>query len=250
MMNEYVNLTLENIEKEDICCLIRSKTQPEGVLHKKEWLKKRIEEGHVLRKLNVPKATVMIEYAPLEVAWIPIEGNNYMYIYCLWTLGEYRHKGYGKELLEYAINYAKRQGKSGLCLLAHQKQKTWLTDQGFFKQNGFKIVDETPSGYQVLALSFDGTYPHFKENAKKEKIDQQELTIFYTYQCPYIDVTLKKIEEYCSSHQIPFSFHLINTLLAAKNLPCPMNNYVVFYQGKFITVNLLDTAYLERILKK
>ena len=197
-MNEYVNLTLENIEKEDICCLIRSKTQPEGVLHKKEWLKKRIEEGHVLRKLNVPKATVMIEYAPLEVAWIPIEGNNYMYIYCLWTLGEYRHKGYGKELLEYAINYAKRQGKSGLCLLAHQKQKTWLTDQEFFKRNGFKIVDETPSGYQVLALSFDGTYPHFKENAKKEKIDQQELTIFYTYQCPYIDVTLKKIEEYCS----------------------------------------------------
>ncbi len=249
-MNEYVNLTLENIEKEHICCIIRSKKQPTGVLHKKEWLKDRIQEGHIFRKLNEPKATVFIEYAPLEVAWVPIEGNNYMYIYCLWTLGEYRHKGYGKELLEYAIEDAKNQGKSGLCLLAHQKQKTWLTGQEFFKRNGFEIVDETPSGYQVLALSFDGTYPHFKENAKKEKIDQQELTIFYTYQCPYIDVTLKKIEEYCLSHQIPISFHFVDSLLEAKNLPCPMNNYAVFYQGKFITVNLLDTAYLERILKK
>lgn len=42
----------------------------------------------------------------------------------------------------------------------------------------------------------------------------------------------------------------VDTLQKAKKLPCVFNNWAVFYKGKFETVNLLDTAYLERILKK
>lgn len=249
-MEKYINLTLENIEQEHVCCIIRSKAQPMGVLKKKEWLKERLKEGHVFRKLNDSKATVFIEYAPLEKAWVPIEGNNYIYIYCLWTLGEYRHKGYGKELLEYAIEEAKNKGKSGLCFLGHMKQKTWLTNQDFFKGYGFKVVDETSGGYQVLALSFDGSYPKFSKQAKNEQIEEEELTIFYTQQCPYIPVALKKVENYCKENQIPFSFILVDSLEKAKNLPCPFNNFAVFYKGHFETVNLLDIPYLERILKK
>ena len=51
-MNEYINLDLENIEKEHICCAIGDKKHQMGVNTKKEWLKKRIQEGHVFRKLN------------------------------------------------------------------------------------------------------------------------------------------------------------------------------------------------------
>lgn len=35
---------------------------------KREWLRERLKEGHVFRKLNV-KGTAFIEYAPLERAW-------------------------------------------------------------------------------------------------------------------------------------------------------------------------------------
>ena len=42
----------------------------------------------------------------------------------------------------------------------------------------------------------------------------------------------------------------VDTLQKAKELPCVFNNWAVFYKGKFETVNLLDAAYLERILKK
>lgn len=47
-----------------------------GVEEKRKWLSERLKEGHVFRKLN-EKATVFIEYAPLETAWVPIIGNNY-----------------------------------------------------------------------------------------------------------------------------------------------------------------------------
>lgn len=121
-MADFVNLTAENLETEHLCCIIRTKTKHPGVEAKRKWLAERLKEGHVFRKLDV-KGTVFIEYAPLEKAWVPVEGENYLYLYCLWVLGEYRGKGYAKELLEYAINDAKAKGKSGICMLGQRNRK-------------------------------------------------------------------------------------------------------------------------------
>ena len=49
---------------------------------------------------------------------------------------------------------------------------------------------------------------------------------------------------------MPASFILVDTLQKAKELPCVFNNWAVFYQGKFETVNLVDVGYVERMLKK
>ena len=78
-MNKYTNITLENIDNEHICCAISDKKHIDGVQEKKQWLKDRIKEGHVFRKLNA-QGKIFIEYAPLEKAWTPISGNNYIYI--------------------------------------------------------------------------------------------------------------------------------------------------------------------------
>ena len=106
----------------------------------------------MFRKLNA-KATVFIEYAPLEKAWVPIVGDNYIYIYCLWVLGDAKGKGYGKALMEYCIEDAKANGKSGVCMLGSAKQKSWLSDQSFAKKFGFKQAECTANGYELLALS-------------------------------------------------------------------------------------------------
>ena len=50
-----------------------------GVEAKRRWLVDRLPEGHVFRKLDV-KEKVFIEYAPLETAWVPVEGDNYLYL--------------------------------------------------------------------------------------------------------------------------------------------------------------------------
>src|SRR5574344_2298661 len=115
-MNEYINLTLDNIDNEHICCAIGDKKHQEGVSAKKEWIKKRFNEGHVFRKLNA-QGKIFVEYAPLEYAWTPISGDNYMYIYCLWVAGSFKGKGYAKELLEYVITDSKEKGKSGVCVV-------------------------------------------------------------------------------------------------------------------------------------
>lgn len=91
-MNEtFMNLTLDNLDTEHICCAISDKKHQVGVSVKKQWLKKRIEEGHVFRKLD-QKGKVFIEYAPIETAWVPVSGENYLYIYCLWVAGSFKKK--------------------------------------------------------------------------------------------------------------------------------------------------------------
>jgi ribosomal protein S18 acetylase RimI-like enzyme len=246
---EFVNLTTENLESEHLCCIIRSKKPHKGIDAKRQWLSERLKEGHVFRKLNA-KATVFIEYAPLETAWVPIIGDNYYYLYCLWVSGSCKGEGYGEMLMEYCLADAKEKGKSGVCMLGAKKQKAWLSDQSFAKKFGFEVVDATENGYELLALSFDGTTPKFAESAKNQKIENTELTIYYDMQCPFVYQTIEMIKQYCEMHDVPVSLIQVDTLQKAKELPCVFNNWAVFYKGYFETVNLLDVNYLKRILKK
>ena len=93
-----------------------------GVDIKKEWIKSKLKDGHVFRKLNA-RGKTFIEYEPIETAWVPIKGKNYEYIYCLWVAGSFKGKGIGKELLEYAINDSKEKKMSGICTLVSKKKK-------------------------------------------------------------------------------------------------------------------------------
>ena len=245
---EFVELTPENLDSEHLCCIIRKKPHP-GVEAKRQWLRERLAEGHVFRKLS-GNGCAFMEYAPLERAWVPVEGENYLYLYCLWVTGEPKGQGVGRALMESCIAEAKNKGKSGICMLGAQKQKAWLSDQSFAAKFGFETVDTTADGYRLLALSFDGSLPHFAPNAKKQAIDRQELTVYYDDQCPFIPDRVEKLRKYCAEKEIPAEFIHVASLEQAKNLPCVFNNWAVFYQGRFVTVNQLDGAGVEKILKK
>lgn len=222
MDREFLTLTKENLSDEHLCCIIRTKKPHPGVEAKRAWLCGRLPEGHVLRKLDV-KGCVFIEYAPLETAWVPLLGENYLYIYCLWVQGSPKGCGYGRQLLQHAVEDAKTQGKSGLCMLGAKKQKSWLTDQSFAKKHGFAPVD-TAGEYELLALSLDGTLPRFAPGAKKQTIDFPGLAVYYDGQCPYSLQRVETLRDYCAGHEIPAEFVHVETLEQAKSLPCPFNN--------------------------
>lgn len=247
MENDYISLTADNLEREHVCCAIADKKHQLGVDAKKAWLSERIGEGHVFRKLNA-KGKVFIEYAPLEKAWVPVLGENYTYIYCLWVSGSYKGKGHGKALLEYSIADAKAQGRSGVCVISSNKKKPFLSDRRFMESFGFRTVDTAGEDYLLLALSFDGTAPRFAENAKQQRIDGNSLTIYYGMQCPYIRNCIEQIDCCCKAHGIPLELRAVDTLEKAKAVPCVFNNWAVFYGGRFETVHLLNEGYLKKLL--
>ena len=98
---------------------------------------------------------------------------------------------------------AKAREKAGVCMLGAKTQKAWLSGQAFAEAYGFETVDTTPDGYRLLALSFDGTTPRFAENAKRLEIERQELTIYYSPQCPYIHQSVELVRKTCQELEAP-----------------------------------------------
>ena len=249
MCTEWTTLAPDNLDAEHLCCIIRSKVRHPGVEAKRRWLADRLPEGHVFRKLNDKKATVFIEYAPLETAWVPIVGDNYLYIYCLWVTGGHKGKGYGRALMESCLADARAQGRSGVCMLGAKKQKAWLADQAFAKKYGFTPVDETDDGYELLALSFDGSQPRFAPSVKASA-PQQGLTLYYDDQCPFIPQKVESIRTWCAYNAVPISIVHIDSLEKAKSLPCVFNNWALLLDGRLVSVNLMDASALPKLLKK
>lgn len=246
MSEKFINITMENLETEHLCCAISDKKHQCGVQSKKEWLKERLPEGHVFRKLD-EKGKVFIEYAPVETAWAPVQGHDFLYIYCLWVSGSFKGKGYGKSLLEYCIDDAKSQGKSGVCVLSSKKKKPFLTDKKFVSIHGFEVVDSVDE-YELLALSFDDTKPHFSDSVKQMGIESKELTIYYGLQCPFISNCVSQVKTACEKDGIPLNLIAVDSLEKAKNVPSIFNNWAVFLDGKFQTVQMLNENALRKLL--
>ena len=248
MAIEYVNLDLDNVDSEHLCCAIADKKHQCGVLSKKDWLKSRIKEGHVFRKLN-QKGKVFIEYAPLEMAWTPIIGENYLYIYCLWVAGSFKGKGYAKDLLTYCIEDARRQGKAGVCVLSSTKKKPFLSDKKFFLKYAFEVVARMKGEYELLALSLNGgSTPRFTDFCQELTIKKKTLTVYYSPQCPYTSNCIEQMEVYCEKEGVPLHIIKVDTLEKAKKIPCLFNNWAVFYKGKFHTPHLLNEGFLKKLL--
>lgn len=246
-MNEYINLTAENIESEHICCAIGDKKHQNGVDCKKEWIKSKLKDGHVFRKLDA-RGKTFIEYEPLETAWVPVVGKNYEYIYCLWVAGSFKGKGIGRELLEYAINDAKEKNMSGICTLTSKKKKPFIGEKKFFERFGFEVVD-CIGDYELLALRFDDKEtPKFADNARKMKIDSCEFTVFYGNECPYVEYEVNELTEYSEKSGIKINFIKVDSLEKAKNMPCIFNNWANFYNGEFVSNTILNANSFEKLI--
>ena len=91
--------------------------------------------------------------------------------------------------------------------------------------------------------------PKFNETARNMKIDSQDFTIYYSYECPYVEYEVKELSDYSKEKNIKLNFIKIDSLEKAKNAPCIFNNWANFYKGKFISNTILNSNALEKLLK-
>lgn len=249
MATDYQNLFLDTVDQEHLCCAIADVKHQRGVQQKKQWLKERISEGHVFRKLDA-RGKVFIEYAPLETAWVPILGEKYLYIYCFWVSGSYAGQGHGSALLDYCLKDAHDRGKSGVCVLSSKTKKPFLSEKAFLLKHGFQVVDQVTGGYELLALSFDGSTPRFSDSVRQMHAESSILTIYYSVQCPYIAACIDEIQQYCQEASIPLRLIQVENLQQAKALPCVFNNFAVLYRNQFQTLQILNKNSLKKLLQR
>ena len=241
---EYIQITKENIDKEHICCAMSGKQ----CLCKKEWLKKRFDEGLVFYR-SKERGKCFIEYIPAEFAWVPVEAVDYFYINCLWVSGSMKGHGYSNDLLNECIKDAKSKGKKGLCILSSDgRKKEFLSDPKWLLHKGFKVADSCDCGINLMYLPFNENekVPTFKECAKKLQTGEKGIVIYYTDQCPFTYYWIPRIEEVAKENGIQLKTIHITDMKTAQNMPAPVTTYALFKDGKFITQAIQnDKKFLE-----
>ncbi|WP_019849099.1 N-acetyltransferase [Desulfitobacterium sp. PCE1] len=248
---EFKRLTLDNLDSEHICCAITDKKGESGVSSKKDWLRKRLSEGLVFDKLDV-RGKVFIEYIPAEKAWCPIVADNYMFINCFWVSGQYKGQGYANLLLERCINDSKEKGKEGIVILSTEKKMPFLSDPKYLKYKGFKIADKAVPYYELLYLPFSAqaNIPQFKECVKNDLIDHKGWVIYYTNQCPHTEKYVPILINHLTSKGFAVQAIKLDTTEQGQKAPNPFTTYALFYNGKFITNEILSEKSFDKLLIK
>ena len=243
---EIVALTKENLEREHICCAISNNNDPQ-VKSKKEWLRDRLDEGLMFLKGDV-RGKCFIEYIPAEYAWAPLAADGYMHIDCLWVSGQFKGHGYSSLLLDACIKDSKAKGKRGLTVISSTKKMPFLADPKYLAHMGFLPADTAEPYFTLMYLPFEegAPAPKFLECAKHPKADGQGFTLYYAYGCPYTAKYAPLIADIAKEHGIPFTLSHILTMEQAQAAPAAWTNYALFYDGKYITNEILsDKKFLQ-----
>ncbi len=248
---EIVTVDKTNIEKEHICCAITDKKGETCVSSKKAWMKSQFDNGLVFKKLDV-RGKVFIEYIPAENAWCPIEAEDYIFINCFWVSGQFKGQGYANKLLEECISDAKAQNRAGLVVLSSVKKMPFLSDPNFLKYKGFKVCDSAQPYYELLYLPLkeNAVVPRFKDCCRNASIDEKGLVLFYTNQCPHTDKYAPLIAETAKSRGQSIGLKKFESKEQAQNAPAPFTTYSLFYNGKFVTHEILSESKFIKFLEE
>jgi len=244
----YIQVTKNNIEHEHICCALGAKQYEKAVNEKKKWLTERMNEGLVFYRLN-ERSKVFIEYLPAEMAWIPIDAPNYMYINCLWVSGRYKDNGHAKQLLEKCKEDAMARGMDGIVHIVGEKKLPYLSEKRFFEHIRFEIVDQIDPYFDLVALSWNdqAARPSFKRNSKSS-VTQMGIVIYYTAQCPFAVGVMEDLRKIAENNGVTFTTHQLTTKEEAQNAPTIWTTFGLFYNGKFITHEMMSANKFEKIL--
>ena len=245
---DIIDVNLDNIDEEHICCALSDKKGECQVLSKKGWLRDRFKDGLVFKKYNV-RGKVFIEYIPAENAWCPIIADDYMFINCLWVSGKYKGQGISNRLLEVCINDSKEKNKKGLVILSSNKKRPYLSDHKYLKYKGFILADTADPYYELLYLPFEENInvPKFKDSVNNSDNTEEGFTIYYSNQCPFTSKYVSMAENFAIENNINLRTIRYEDKEQAQRATTPFTTYSLYYNGKFITHEIISDKKFDNI---
>ena len=118
----------------------------------------------------------------------------------------------------------------------------YLSDPKYLKYKGFVLADTAEPYYELLYLPFEKNAPEpcFKTCAKNPKISKPGFVLYCAHQCPFTAKYVPIIEASAKAKNIPFEAIRFETAEQAQNSPAPFTSYSLFYNGDFVTHEILS----------
>ncbi len=254
-MVKIVDVNDKNIDEQELFCKKTKKKFP-GYQNKVKWMKERFKEGLKYKVLYVKEGNKetsrgMIEYIPGEYNWRGIKADGWMVIHCLWVVGKHKKKGYGSQLIEYALKDAKEAGLHGVVGMTADKGG-WLPKKTLYEKSGFELVDEMQPYFGLYGKRFSDEapkpafHPISKEKLKKY---HSGVTIFYSDQCPYVVDLVNEIRDLPKTDKLNL-VKFESCIEAQENGIYPYGTYCVICNGKRTLYQHTLRKQIEVVLNK
>ena len=254
-MEQIIKLNKDNIVEEHICCAIADKKCKESYELKKQWLTNEFNNGYSFYRIDA-RAKVFIEFGDAEHGWAPIEAPNYLLINCFWVSGKYKGNGYGKALLQKAIDEANERGKDGLVTVVGTKKFHFMSDTKWLIRQGFEEVERLPYGFSLLVkkISPKADSPKFMASVSTGTCENKDgLTVYFSNRCPFAEYHVSNsLVETAKKRKLNLEIHKLENLNDAQQAPTPATIFSLFFNGKFITTDIsvcMDSRF-DKIIDK
>jgi hypothetical protein len=148
------------------------------------------------------------------------------------------------------LHLSKEKGKKGLVVLSSKKKMPFLADPKYLRYKGFQVADSARPYYELMYLPFDCNIqkPCFKNTAKNPRIEEQGFVLYYAHQCPFTAKYVPLIEAIAKAKGVLFKSVRFETTEQAQNAPAPFTSYSLFYNGDFVTNEILSEKKFEKII--
>ena len=150
--------------------LYRCITGPPSKQYRKriEYLKQAIPKGFHKKLLLLGEQVVgQIEYAPAEVSYYPIMGDNVVVLNCIWVLRKAKGHDFGKRLLKDMIETEK--DASGFATVALENHWSLWFRKDQMEKLGFKPLNSISVRHKAKRKQAFSIYLMWMPNAKNAK---------------------------------------------------------------------------------
>ena len=243
-----VKIDETNIDQYPPTCFLNPKN--EGYLIKRDWIKKRLSEGLIIKQLyleNDGKCNGFIEYIPGEKAWRAVNAPGYMFIHCLWIVGKSKGQGFSGILLDECIKDAKAAGMNGVAMVT--SERVWLAGKKLLLKHGFESVEEAQPFNLMVKKFKDGSVPSFcGEWEQKASRFGKGFTVLYSSQCPYIPDATKTIIDFAKKRGMQFkAVELKSCREIRENAPSPYGVFCIVFNGRLLSYYYLLPKDLDKM---
>jgi GNAT superfamily N-acetyltransferase len=244
-----ITVDAANVAERGFFCYL-SKRKSEGYQRKLRWLEDRFAEGMRIKMiLEGDRPVGFIEYLPGSCTWRAVRAKGYMVIHCLWVVGKWKKKGYGRRLVDACVRDARKQGMAGVAMVT--SSSTWLAGNDLLLRRGFEPVDQAPPTFGLLVKRFgDARLPAFPRNWDERSARYGSgLTVVRTDQCPYIESAVGIIRETASEREVETRVvELRNSRDVQSKAPSAYGVFNVVYNGELLSYRYLIRTELLQLL--
>jgi len=240
----------DNILEYGVYCLKNQKNQ--GFQRKYEWFLNQYDSGLRIKILENASGEQLgfIEYIPIENAWRPAEGNNYLFIQCIFIYPKKNTNiGLGSLLISDCIHEAISKDYNGVAVMT--SKGAWMADKSLFIKNNFVKVD-TRDRFELLSYKInpESENPSLIDWTKNQK-DYIGWHIVYANQCPYHEKSVFDLNSVAEEYNIPLNISKLESPSDIKEKsPSGFGVFALLHDCKLLEDHYISKTRFKNIINK